>query len=297
MITFTFDDGYTSTFRNAAPILHEFGMTATVGAICNRVFWQNTPQFMGVDELRHLVTEGWEVASHSLFHRRLPLLPPSYADEATEWRYDRAIDAFVADCPWQDVGTVVCGGKYLRRAPSLLHLQEMSAGFTHEPRRNRIYARTGDNSQMNGELLFGSAEREIAESRRPFEENGFEINAFIVPYSMWPDYLHPLASRYYPIVATVRGRSNILGSVSPDSLSRISVNKDRPVREIIGRVEGQLLSNSWSIICFHEIVPEISGTYDWKISQFAELVRWVFSQKTKVCTLSSGVQCLPARNN
>ncbi len=279
MITFTFDDGYVSTLRQAAPILREFGMSGTVGAICNRVLWTNTPRYMGVDELRQLADAGWEVASHSLFHRRLPQLPPSYDDEAADWRYDPDSDAFVADCRWEDVGTVVYEKEYLERAPSLERLHEMPSGFVLQPKFARIYARTGDGPKVGGELRLGSAEREIAESRRVLEENGFDIRSFIVPYSMWPDHLHQFGARYYPIVATVRGGPNVARSVTRATLSRFSVNKDRPISEIIKRIKAHSQRQSWSIICFHDIVEEINRNYDWRISEFRQLVEWVAASK------------------
>ena len=171
MISFTFDDGYTSTFTQAAPILREFGMVGTVGVICDAVLWNWQPGTMRLGQLRRLADAGWEIASHSLFHRPLPKLPPAYDDEIAEWRYDAEAEAFVADCRWEDIGTVVHEGKYLARAGSVPEFHTMAAGFAHDPQSAKVYARTGG-SERDVQLRFGSAEREIAESRPTLKPKG-----------------------------------------------------------------------------------------------------------------------------
>ena len=144
MISFTFDDGLGTTRSIAAPILRRHGMVATVGAICNRVFWDRPSRdaFMSADDLRDLAEAGWQIASHSLFHRRMCSLPPSYANEITTWRYDGAARAWIGECPWEDVGTIVYGDRCLKRAKSAAELETMADGFLIMPEHAAVYVKT-----------------------------------------------------------------------------------------------------------------------------------------------------------
>jgi peptidoglycan/xylan/chitin deacetylase (PgdA/CDA1 family) len=87
----TFDDGYLSVFENAMPILKELGVPGTIFVPTQLIgrepiaAWSGLEQWSGTeyeDELRLLDwerlrvmrDEGWEVASHTCTHARLPTL-------------------------------------------------------------------------------------------------------------------------------------------------------------------------------------------------------------------------------
>lgn len=79
-VLITFDDGYSSTFKHAAPILDEVGGVATVFAITDYVGRKNSWDYftedkqvshMSWDELRSLQSSGWEIGSHGRTHKRL----------------------------------------------------------------------------------------------------------------------------------------------------------------------------------------------------------------------------------
>lgn len=68
-----FDDGYRSVFRIARPIMEECGLKGIVSVITGKVgkvhrFVATDYPLMTVEELRILVREGWEIASHSVTH-------------------------------------------------------------------------------------------------------------------------------------------------------------------------------------------------------------------------------------
>ena len=90
-VAVTFDDGYRSVLENAFPVLTELGMPGTVFVPTGFVGsgkpmeWPGIDQWargphaeelcpMSWDELRTVRDAGWEVASHTVTHRRLPEL-------------------------------------------------------------------------------------------------------------------------------------------------------------------------------------------------------------------------------
>jgi peptidoglycan/xylan/chitin deacetylase (PgdA/CDA1 family) len=70
-IVLTFDDGYLDTSVNAFPILHESGYIATVYIITGTLGTKLSYGYMQADDLKALVSAGWEVGSHSVTHNDL----------------------------------------------------------------------------------------------------------------------------------------------------------------------------------------------------------------------------------
>lgn len=80
-VTITFDDGYRSVVANAAPILHERAMPATVFCVAGRLGgtsdWPSarrgtfTSALADEAELGHLVTHGIEIGAHGVQHEPL----------------------------------------------------------------------------------------------------------------------------------------------------------------------------------------------------------------------------------
>ena len=84
IVIITFDDGYRDNYTAAAPILREFGFTATIFVVCDaigrdRPFWWDEHKIgpgqsiapllpMGWDQARSLAREGFEIGSHSRTH-------------------------------------------------------------------------------------------------------------------------------------------------------------------------------------------------------------------------------------
>jgi peptidoglycan/xylan/chitin deacetylase (PgdA/CDA1 family) len=90
-VAVTFDDGFRSVFDNAFPVLSELGLRGTIfvpaGLMGSGVpmHWGGIDRWVGTeweselmpctwDELRELRDAGWEVASHTWSHQRLPQL-------------------------------------------------------------------------------------------------------------------------------------------------------------------------------------------------------------------------------
>lgn len=97
-IALTFDDGYEDFFHFAAPILHEFGFSATVYIVADPIGGMNTwdsgrgrkaRRLLSARQLLELVDQGFEIGSHSLTHAWLPDL--TLAELERELRSSRAI--------------------------------------------------------------------------------------------------------------------------------------------------------------------------------------------------------------
>lgn len=90
-VAITFDDGYRDNLKIAAPILADFGLSATVFVVAGRVGMHlshdgdiETGALMTWEEICELESMGWEIGGHSLTHQRLSRL--SASEQATEIR-------------------------------------------------------------------------------------------------------------------------------------------------------------------------------------------------------------------
>ena len=82
LVAFTFDDGFASVARNAAPVLASHGLPATVfcvaGHIGGRNDWASNPSggvdsaLVSADDIEELVSAGFEIGSHGFEHLPVP---------------------------------------------------------------------------------------------------------------------------------------------------------------------------------------------------------------------------------
>jgi peptidoglycan/xylan/chitin deacetylase (PgdA/CDA1 family) len=78
-VIITFDDGDVDVFQNAYPIMKELGFTGVFYIVSNRV---GVADFVSVDQLKELISVGWEIGSHSNSHLDLVQNPSATGTEA-----------------------------------------------------------------------------------------------------------------------------------------------------------------------------------------------------------------------
>ena len=77
-IIFTFDDGNENVYSNAFPLMKKFGFTGTVYIIANRI---DVEGFFTKEQIKDLLSAGWEVGSHGMKHIDLVIDPGALRDE------------------------------------------------------------------------------------------------------------------------------------------------------------------------------------------------------------------------
>jgi peptidoglycan/xylan/chitin deacetylase (PgdA/CDA1 family) len=98
----TFDDGFADFAEHAVPTLQRFGLPAVMYVVAGAVTEQgvpvnwvrgvdpaDAPPLLTADQVRELHDRGWEIGSHSMHHRDLPLL--SEAECLADLRDSRAL--------------------------------------------------------------------------------------------------------------------------------------------------------------------------------------------------------------
>lgn len=107
-VTFTFDDGYESVYRNALPILSAHEFTATVFPVTAHLGglnhwdkglgWVPDLAIMGVDHLDDLLAAGWEAGAHTHTHPSLPDLSTAAIEKELE-RSEDLLSTIAGDVP------------------------------------------------------------------------------------------------------------------------------------------------------------------------------------------------------
>ncbi|MEV7635880.1 polysaccharide deacetylase family protein [Pseudarthrobacter enclensis] len=75
MVSVTFDDGWTSQYDNALPILNKYGIPATWYIISGSV--NDAPPYMTKDQIQAFANRGDQIASHTVTHADLTTLTPA----------------------------------------------------------------------------------------------------------------------------------------------------------------------------------------------------------------------------
>jgi peptidoglycan/xylan/chitin deacetylase (PgdA/CDA1 family) len=93
-VVITFDDGETAQLRVAEPILRAYGWPAVLNLIVDH--YRNAPAAVGRRAVKRLISEGWEIDSHTVDHLKLTTLSAAaLTREVTQSRRDLRADFHV----------------------------------------------------------------------------------------------------------------------------------------------------------------------------------------------------------
>ena len=294
MVTFSFDDGIISSYRNGLPILKSRGQLATAGIVASRIT-SGDEDYMTVEQVRELAASGWEIASHSLTHTRPIQIPKTYEQEPitglspdengsdhfhAQYDYDLIAGMYQDDKPMGEVENIqklidTPGTYWLDRPLGELHVHPFHGG---DPEKLNIRA--------------GSYQRELEESKRILTGLGFAVDSYIAPYNYWTDDVEAMSKRYYARACTGRDSDNRPGSFDPYAIKRFMVHtKDSPQSLIrIIRDHAQEYG-SWVVFCMHGVGDTV-GWEPYPPESLNAVSAWVAEQKIPVVTVRQGASIM-----
>ncbi len=200
-VLLTFDDGYLSTWENAAPILHRLGIPALVFVVTDLIgTWNRWDDGTGVgrlplmsrDQLLQLSDQGWEVGSHTSRHDHLPMMRTQRLRE----------DLAQARTALQELGLPAASalaypyGEHTARVRRLTEKAGYSMGFA-------LGDRTGS----------------VAKGRR-YALPRIEVTGATSPQMLVRSMSHPAGGRRRQVQRELRGAVRSLAYATQDALQR-----------------------------------------------------------------------------
>lgn len=292
MVSLVFDDGLESVYQYAFPVMARFGLPATVGIIANRVD-SGDPDFMNESQIHELQDAGWEVASHSLTHKRPIDIPKFYAEEKCllfkPIRGKRAL--FEAKYKYEELAGLMENGRLLKERSSGKIVQGEPGSYYFDELIGEVIVHpfvpeSGDKQQIRAI----SYERELEESKKELIERGFRITTYITPHNYWTPEMSNLSKQFYAQVADGGDNFNRKGATDRYWLKRFVVHTSDPAEAIIGLVkEHAIRENGWVIFCMHGIGSEL-GWEPWDADKLAQLADFLKKRAVPVVTIDQGVK-------
>lgn len=292
MVTFVFDDGLSSVYQYAFPVLDRYGFPATVGIIAGRVD-SGDPDFMSVRQIRTLEKAGWEVASHSLTHKRPVDIPRRYAQERclALRPVAGASGLFEGKYHYQVLAGLVEHGRLLRRRSSSRQVRREPGSYYFDELISELIvhpyqaASVGQNA-----ILAVSYERELEASRKRLTALGFHITTYVTPHNYWTPEMSGLARRYYAQVADGGDDCNRRGRTDRYWLKRFTIHSSDSAADVIALVERHAIAeDGWVIFCMHGIGSDL-GWEPWSMERLAALCAFLKRRDVPVVTVDAGAK-------
>jgi peptidoglycan/xylan/chitin deacetylase (PgdA/CDA1 family) len=116
-----FDDGLLSVYESIFPIMKSFGLTGIIGVVTSNVGgqfkWYISDHYGGhyvempcmtIEQIKELLKSGWQVASHTVTHRDLTMIPLEEAKqeiiESKKWIEENlGITPTIFIAPWNHI--------------------------------------------------------------------------------------------------------------------------------------------------------------------------------------------------
>ena len=292
MVSLVFDDGLSSVYQYAFPVLVRYGLVATVGIIANRVD-SGDPDFMDEKQLHELEAAGWEIASHSLTHKRPIDIPKFYAEEKCLMLKPVAgrRPLFEAKYKYEELAGLMENGRLLRERTSGKIVQSEPGSYYFDDLIGEVLIHPFDpDSAEKQQIRAISYERELETSKKELTDRGFAISTYITPHNCWTPEMSELSKRFYAQVADGGDNFNRKGSTDRYWLKRFVVHTDDPAETIIGLIkEHAIRENGWVIFCLHGIGSDL-GWEPWDAAKLGQLADFLKKKAVPVVTIDKGVK-------
>lgn len=292
MVSLVFDDGLSSVYQYAFPVLTRYGLVATVGVIANRVD-SGDPDFMDEKQLHELQSAGWEIASHSLTHKRPIDIPKFYAEEKCLLLRPVAgcRPLFEAKYKYEELAGLMENGRLLRERSSGKIVQGEPGSYYFDELIGEVLVHPFDPESVEKQQIRAiSYERELESSRNALTALGFPVSTYITPHNYWTPEMSELSKRFYAQVANGGDDFNRKGSTDRYWLKRYVVHTDDPAETIIGMIkEHAIRENGWVIFCLHGIGSDL-GWEPWDAAKLGQLADFLKKKAVPVVTIDKGVK-------
>ncbi|QAZ68324.1 polysaccharide deacetylase family protein [Solidesulfovibrio carbinolicus] len=292
MVTLVFDDGLSSVYQYAYPVLAKYGLVATTAVIADRVD-SGDPDFMDEKQLKELQTAGWEIASHSLTHKRPIDIPKFIAEEKCLLLKPVAghRPLYEAKYKYEELAGLMENGKVLReRASGKMVKNEPGSYYFDELIGEVIVHPFEAASAEKQQIVAISYEREMQASKEELEERGFKVSTYVTPHNYWTPEMSELSKRFYAQVANGGDTFNRKGSTDRYWLKRFVVHSNDPAEAIIGLIkEHAMREDGWVIFCLHGIGSDL-GWEPWDAAKLGQLADFLKKKAIPVVTLDKGVK-------
>jgi len=292
MVTFVFDDGLSSIFQYAFPVLSRYGLPATVGIIANRVE-SGDPDFMDTKQIHALQKAGWEVASHSLTHKRPVDIPRFYSEEKCltlrPVSGQRAL--FEGKYHYEELAGLIEDGRLLRERSSGRQVRHEPGSYYFDGLIGELIVHPFEpESVAKREIRAISYERELEESKKVLSGMGFHVTTYITPHNYWTPEMSTLSRRFYDQVADGGDDCNRRGQTDRFWLKRFTIHSSDTAEAIIGLVKQHAIQeDGWVIFCMHGIGSEL-GWEPWSVEKLAALCAFLKRKAVPVVTVDKGVR-------
>ena len=299
MVTLVFDDGLSSVYEKALPILSQRGLVAVTAVIAENVRWPHQG-YMTKEQVLDLQKQGWEVASHSIHHIGPKMIPLSLADEDLVLKPVKvgATTVYRAPYNYEECVAVFLHGTALGPAYSLQELLTTGGAFFHDKQAKTLTVLPRfDPGGKSLTVQVGSYERELRDSKAELRGYGMDVNAYVAPFSQWTPQSRDLSKRYYAMAAALGDGINepapenagVIKAQAFDmyAIERYSVRAVTTVEDLKALIhQNCVVESDWVVLCLHGVGRDAYEPI--RSSKLAELADWLKKNRVAVVTLSQG---------
>ncbi|WP_428569832.1 MAG: polysaccharide deacetylase family protein [Solidesulfovibrio sp. DCME] len=292
IVSLVFDDGLESVYQYAFPVLGKYGLPATVAIIANRVD-VGDQDFMDENQLRQLQKAGWEIASHSLTHKRPIDIPKFLAEEKCLLlrRVNGQRTLYDAKYKYEELAGLVENGRPLKERSSVKLVKSEPGSYYFDDLIGEVTVHPFDpESAEKQQIRAISYERELEESKKVLTGLGFTVNTYVTPHNYWTPEMSALAKRFYSQVADGGDDCNRKGATDRYWIKRYVVHANDPAESIIGLVkEHAIRENAWVVFCLHGIGSDL-GWEPWDAAKLDQLAAFLKQKAVPVVTVDQGAK-------